>query len=147
VVIHKKVLFCSLSLLYDMSTIFTKIINGEIPCYKIFEDEFTFAFLDLKPHTLGHTLIVPKIEVDHVLDLPEPYYSRIFANAKIIGTAVQKATRCVRIGHIVLGFEVPHFHYHIIPLFEPGDIFPSNAHERDSEEMKEVQKKILANLN
>ena len=73
-------------------TIFSRIIAGEIPCYKIYEDEYIFAFLDIHPHTLGHTLVVPKIEVDHFSDLPEPYYTALFHVAKKISKAIQSAT-------------------------------------------------------
>lgn len=126
-----------------MATIFTKIINGEIPCYKIYEDEYVFAFLDIKPHQLGHTLIVPKIEVDHFADVPEPYYSAVFSAAKKISPAIQKATGARRVGASILGFEVPHFHYHLIPLIEMGDICPDRARERTHEEMQSVHAKIL----
>lgn len=129
-----------------MPTIFTKIIQGEIPCYKIFEDEHTFAFLDIKPHQLGHTLIVPKIETDFFADVAEPYYSAVFKNAQMIAKAIQKATGCPRVGMSVLGFEVPHFHLHLIPLIEMYDIDPRKARERTPEEMKNVHEKILQAL-
>jgi histidine triad (HIT) family protein len=80
-----------------MSSLFTKIINGEIPCFKIYEDEYTFAFLDILPVKAGHTLIVPKIEVDYFVDVPEPYYSAVFHTAKKITPAIQQATGCARV--------------------------------------------------
>ncbi len=130
-----------------MPSIFTKIIRGELSCYKIFEDEYTFAFLDIKPHNLGHTLIVPKIEVGDYKDVPEPYYSAVFQNAKTIGRAIQKATNCLRIGLVVHGMGVPdHFHLHLIPMFEVDDLNTSKAKSRSEEEMKTIQNQILANL-
>ncbi len=128
-------------------SLFSKIINGEIPSYKIFEDDLTFAFLDINPIQLGHTLIVPKIEIDHFLDLDEPYYSRVFQNAKIVGKAIHKATGFKRIGTIVAGFEVPHFHYHLIPINNMADLDPKQAKKRSQEEMLEIQKKIIDILN
>jgi len=130
-----------------MPSIFTKIIRGELPCYKIFEDDYTFAFLDIKPHNLGHTLIVPKIEVGDYKDVPEPYYSAVFQNAKIIGRAIQKATNCLRVGLVVHGMGVPdHFHLHLIPMFQVDDLNTGKAKSRSEEEMKTIQNQILANL-
>lgn len=126
-----------------MPSLFTKIIQGEIPCYKIFEDEHTFAFLDIKPHNLGHTLLVPKIEVDYFIDLEEPYYSAIFLNAKKLAKAIHRATGCKRVGTIIHGWAVPHFHYHLVPMFQIDDLEGHNALERDPESMKLIQEKIL----
>ena len=99
-----------------MATIFSKIIRGEIPCYKVFEDEFTIAFLDIAPIRLGHTLVVPKVEVDYFVDVEDPHYSAVFRTAKHISPAIQKATGVRRIATAVIGLEVPHFHYHLIPI-------------------------------
>jgi len=130
-----------------MPTIFSKIIQGELPCYKIFEDQYTFAFLDIKPHNLGHTLIVPKIEVGDYKDVPEPYYSAVFQNAKTIGRAIQKATGCVRVGLLVHGMGVPdHFHLHLIPMFHVDDLNTDKASSRSEAEMKRIQQQIVANL-
>ena len=130
-----------------MPTIFSKIIQGELPCYKIFEDEYTFAFLDIKPHNLGHTLIVPKIEVGDYKDVPEPYYSAVFQNAKTIGRAIQKATGCVRVGLLVHGMGVPdHFHLHLIPMFHVDDLNTDKASSRSEAEMKRILQQIVANL-
>ena len=128
-------------------TLFTKIIKGEIPSYTIFEDDLTYAFLDINPIQPGHTLIVPKIEVDHFLDLEEPYYSRVFQNAKIIGKAIQKATVAKRIGTIIAGWDVPHFHYHILPINSMADLDHKNAQKRSEAEMLDIQKKITDILN
>ena len=126
-----------------MPTIFSRIIAGEIPCYKVYEDDYVFAFLDIKPHQLGHTLIVPKIEVDSFVDVPEPYYSTVFNVAKKLAPAIQKATGCARVGAVIMGFEVPHFHYHLIPMIEIGDICPDRARPRSEEEMRTIHQKIL----
>lgn len=126
-----------------MASVFTKIINGEIPSYKIYEDEHTYAFLDINPINIGHTLIVPKIEVDYFLDVPEPYYSTVFKNAKFISQAIHKATECKRIGTIIAGWDVPHFHYHLIPMNEFGDLDFKKGKQRSQEEMKEIQNKII----
>ena len=129
-----------------MPSIVTKIINGEIPCYKIYEDEHTFAFLARDQINLGHTLIVPKVEIDYFIDVPEPFYSAVFKTAKPIAKAVHDATGCKRVGAIIAGFEVPHFHYHIVPLFELHDLDFKRAVVRSGEEMKSVQEKIIAYL-
>jgi histidine triad (HIT) family protein len=130
-----------------MPTLFTKIIQGQIPSYKIFEDEHTFAFLDIQPHNLGHTLLVPKIEVGDYRDVPEPYYSAVFNNAKSLGRAIEKATGCERVGLIVHGMGVPdHFHLHLIPMFSADDLNPAKAQERNSEDMKQVQNHIIQEL-
>lgn len=84
-----------------MPSIFSRIIVGEIPCYKIYEDDHTFAFLDIFPYQLGHLLIVPKIEVDHFFDLPEPYYTALFQTAKILAPALQQATKSIRVGMVL----------------------------------------------
>ncbi len=129
-----------------MSSLFSKIIKGEIPSFKIYEDEYTFAFLDINPINLGHTLIVPKVEFDHFLDVPEPHYSAVFKTATPIGRAIMKATSCQRIGSVILGFDVPHFHYHVVPLWNSSDISFSKAGPRETHEMEKMQKSILDNL-
>jgi histidine triad (HIT) family protein len=128
-----------------MSTIFTKIINGEIPSYKIYEDDYTYSFLDIKPFHLGHTLVVSKIEVDYFVDVPEPYYSAVFQTAKKIAPAIQKATKTERIGTLIEGLEVPHFHYHLIPIKEEnGFIVPRKSFGQ--QEYEEIAKKIRSYL-
>lgn len=126
-----------------MASIFTKIINGELPCYKIFEDDYTFAFLDKNPMNIGHTLVVPKIEIDYFVDVPEPYYSSVFINSKKIAKAIHEATGCKRVGTVIAGWDVPHFHYHLIPMHDYGDLDPSKAKRLPDEEMKNIQKKIV----
>lgn len=129
-----------------MASIFTKIICGEIPSFKIYEDEHSFAFLDINPMQLGHTLIVPKVEVDHFLDLPEPHYSALFRAAKTVSRAIQDATKCKRIGTMILGWDVPHVHVHLVPMWKMGDMDLRLAHKRSPEEMKTTQEKIVAKL-
>jgi histidine triad (HIT) family protein len=129
-----------------MASIFSKIIRGEIPSFKIYEDEYVFAFLDIRPIHLGHTLVVPKLEVDHFFDVPEPHYSAVFQAAKKIGLAIQEVTGCPRVGTTILGFEVPHAHYHLVPMWGPSDLSFSLAKPRSSDEMKDVQQKIVAAL-
>ncbi|MGB6151387.1 MAG: HIT family protein [Pricia sp.] len=99
-----------------MASIFTKIINGEIPSYKIAEDDDFFAFLDINPNTRGHTLCIPKKEVDKVMDLDEETYMGLMAFSRKIGKAIEAAIDCKRVGMTVIGLEVPHVHVHLIPL-------------------------------
>ncbi|MBT6326379.1 MAG: HIT family protein [Bdellovibrionales bacterium] len=129
-----------------MGSIFTKIINKELPCYKIHEDEYTLSFLSTQPIQLGHTLVIPKIEVDHFLDTPEPYYTQIFTNAKFIGKAIQTAANSPRIATSIQGWEVPHCHYHLIPSWGPKDSEFKYAKERMEKEMKDIQQRIISEL-
>lgn len=99
-----------------MASIFTKIINGDIPCYKIAEDDRFFAFLDINPNAKGHTLCVPKKEVDKITDLDESTYMGLMAFSRKIGIAIESAIPCKRVGMTVIGLEVPHVHVHLIPL-------------------------------
>ena len=99
-----------------MSSIFTKIINGDIPCYKIAENEDYFAFLDINPNARGHTLCVPKKEVDKIMDLDEATYMGLMAFCRSVGRAIEAAVPCDRVGISVIGLEVPHVHVHLIPL-------------------------------
>ncbi len=99
-----------------------------MPSFKLYEDEYTYAFLDIFPQRPGHTLIVPKVEVDHFSDVPEPYYSSIFQTAKKLSKALEKATGCTRVSTTFLGFEIPHCHYHLIPTDSESDM---NYKKRD----------------
>lgn len=99
-----------------MPSIFTQIINGKIPCYKIAEDAEHFAFLDINPNAEGHTLCVPKKEVDKVLDMDEAAYLKLMAFSRKVGKAIETAIPCKRIGFSIVGLEVPHVHVHLIPL-------------------------------
>ena len=127
-------------------SLFTRIIAGEIPSYKIYEDELTYAFLAKEQVKEGHTLIVPKVDVDYFLDVPEPYYAAVFQAAKKVGRAVHKATDCKRVGTAILGWDVPHFHYHLIPMWGAKDLDFEQAKELTQERYQEIQKKIQAHL-
>ncbi len=129
-----------------MSTLFTRIIAQEIPSYKIYEDEYVYAFLDISPLKLGHTLIVPKIEVDHFSDIPEPYYSALFRVAKLLSKAIEKATGCKRICTMFVWYEIPHAHYHLIPTDDIYDLDPSHAKKGDPKDLQNMQEKILEQL-
>ncbi|HEY8279257.1 MAG TPA: HIT family protein [Bdellovibrionota bacterium] len=129
-----------------MASVFTKIIEGKLPSYKIFENEFCLAFLSIDPIHAGHTLIVPKVEIDHFVDVKDPYYSAVFAAAQTIGRAIHAATGCKRVGMAVQGFEVPHFHLHLIPLWETEDFDFRKAKRLPDAEMKAIQEKIVARL-
>ena len=128
-----------------MPTLFSKIIDGQLDSYKIYEDDFTFALLDIFPYQKGHTLIVPKIEVDYFVDVPEPFYSAVFKTAQKISPAIQKATNCLRVGMMVQGVEVPHFHLHLIPMFENRQ-FLGKKMKPNALEMRETQAAILKYL-
>jgi histidine triad (HIT) family protein len=128
-------------------TIFSKIINGEIPSYKIAENDKFFAFLDINPLVEGHTLVVPKVEVDKFLDMPEDYLSEILVFAKPIAAAIEKVIPCRRCGLSVIGLEVPHAHLHLIPINNMDDInFTRKKLSPSKEELKNTQEKILKAL-
>ena len=99
-----------------MASIFTKIINGEIPCYKVAEDENYLAFLDINPLQKGHVLVIPKLETDYIFDLEEPVLSGLFVFAQKVAKAIKATIPCERIGVTVIGLEVPHAHVHLIPI-------------------------------
>jgi histidine triad (HIT) family protein len=103
-------------------SIFSRIINGEIPCHKVYEDDKTLAFLDLHPITLGHTLVVPKIQVDHLWDLPDEYYVALREAVKKVGFHIREVLGCQRVGVIVEGLEVPHVHVKLVPIYKTGDL-------------------------
>lgn len=127
-----------------MASIFTRIINGEIPCYKIAEDAHYFAFLDIRPISKGHTLVVPKKEVDYIFDLDEDTYLGLHLFAKKVAFAVQKVVPCVRVATLVIGLEVPHCHIHIVPFSRMSDIRLDKFIELSPAEMQEVADKIAA---
>ncbi|HSN08740.1 MAG TPA: HIT family protein [Hanamia sp.] len=128
-------------------TIFSKIIKGEIPSYKIAENEKFFAFLDINPLVEGHTLVVPKVEVDKFMEMPNDYLSEILLFAKPIAAAIEKAIPCKRCGLSVIGLEVPHAHLHLIPLNHMDDInFTRKKLSPTKEELMNTQEKILREL-
>lgn len=128
-------------------TIFSKIIAGEIPAYKIAENEKFFAFLDVFPLREGHVLVVPKLEVDKLFDLPDNYLQEILLFAKPIACAIEKAVDCNRCGISVIGLEVPHAHVHLVPINSVNDLnFVQPKPQASAESLKKVQEKILAHL-
>ena len=130
-----------------MATIFTRIIQGEIPSYKCAEDENFYAFLDINPIKKGHTLVVPKKEVDSLFDLPDDLLGKMQIFAKKVALAIQKAFPCRKVGQAVLGLEVNHAHIHLIPLEKEGDMIFSNPKLKfTEEEFREIAQKILANF-
>jgi histidine triad (HIT) family protein len=128
-------------------TIFSKIIAGEIPSYKIAEDEYFFAFLDIFPLVKGHVLVIPKIETDKFFDLPATYLDGILSFARPIAHAIEKAFDCNRCGISVVGLEVPHAHVHLLPINSADDLnFMRGKLKLSPEELKAVQDAILAHL-
>lgn len=129
-------------------TIFSKIINGEIPCYKIKEDENFIAFLDVFPLVKGHVLVVPKIEVDKMFDLPKNLLAEILLFAAPISKAIEKSFACKRCGISIIGLEVPHAHMHLVPMNTAEDLnFTKEKLQVSVKEMQEIQKLILGNIS
>lgn len=129
-----------------MSTIFTKIIEGEIPSFKVYEDDLVCAFLDAFPQQKWHTLIIPKVEVDHFSDVSEPYFSRIFTVAQTLSKALSDATGAKRISLRIEGFEVPHCHIHLIPTNSASDAEFHKTERAPDESLAAMQKRILESL-
>lgn len=130
-----------------MGTIFTKIINGQISCYKIAEDENYFAFLDINPLAKGHTLVVPKEENDYIFDLNDETLSGLMLFAKKVAKAIDKSVVCKRVGVAVIGLEVAHTHVHLVPLKDVASLnFANPKLQLSKDEFKVIQKKIVENL-
>ncbi|HMP89735.1 MAG TPA: HIT family protein [Kiritimatiellia bacterium] len=129
-----------------MSTIFTKIIRGEIPCHKIAENDRYFAFLDIRPIRPGHTLVVPKVETDYIFDLDDDVLGGIMNFSRPIAKALEKSVPCARVGIIVAGLEVPHAHVHLVPFNAIGDLSFANARPETQEHLAEVANRIRGNL-
>ncbi|MDA9261763.1 HIT family protein [Flavobacteriales bacterium] len=126
-----------------MASIFTKIINGEIPCYKIAESDKFLAFLDINPLVKGHTLVIPKQEVDYIFDIEDSALAEMMLFAKRVALKVEKAIPCKRIGVSIIGLEVPHAHIHLVPMDSANDLnFTQPKLSLSKEEMEEVHKKI-----
>jgi histidine triad (HIT) family protein len=135
------------SKIFGGMTIFSKIIAGEIPSYKIAENEKFFAFLDIFPLREGHVLVVPKTEVDNLFDLPAEYLSEMLLFAQPIAKAIEKAFNCNRCGISVIGLEVPHAHIHLVPINSANDLNFTQAKPKASDEsLKKVQEKIMSCL-
>ena len=129
-----------------MSSIFTKIVNGEIPCYKIAEDENYLAFLDVNPNAKGHTLCIPKQEINKIFDMEEEHYLGLMKFSRKVAKAVEKSVECKRIGVAVVGLEVPHVHVHLIPLQDMDDMRFQRKTSLSPDEFQELAKQIALNL-
>jgi len=129
-----------------MSSVFTKIVNGEIPCYKIAETDDFLAFLDVNPNVMGHTLCIPKKEVDKIFDLDETTYNGLMSFSRKVAIAVEKTIDCKRVGVSVIGLEVPHVHVHLIPLNTMEDARFINKASLTPEEFQAIAKAIRDNL-
>jgi histidine triad (HIT) family protein len=113
--------------MWPMASIFSRIVAGEIPCHRVFEDERTLAFLDIRPSTSGHTLVIPKVEVDHLFDLDDADYAAVWATTREVAHAIEVVTGAERVAVIVAGFEVPHAHVHLIPAQSMSDVHLGSA--------------------
>ncbi len=130
-----------------MATLFSKIIAGEIPCYKVGETENCFAFLDISPLAKGHTLVIPKKEIDYIFDLEDDLLSELNIFAKTIAKAIQKAFPCPKVGLAVVGLEVPHAHIHLVPINSVGDLdFKLPKLSLSKEEFEEIADRIKSKL-
>ena len=130
-----------------MSTIFTKIVNGELPSYKVAENEKFLAFLDINPLARGHTLVIPKKEVDYIFDIEDELYKELFAFAKKVGRAIDKAIPCERVGITVIGLEIAHAHIHLIPINSIYDMdFKQPKLKLSEQEFEDISNKIRNNV-
>ena len=129
-----------------MASIFTKIVNGEIPCYKVAETDDFLAFLDVNPNAKGHTLCIPKKEVDKILDLDEATYNGLMSFSRKVGIALEKTVDCKRVGITVIGLEVPHVHVHLIPLNSMEDARFTTKQSMNKEEFEAIAEAIGKNL-
>ncbi len=130
-----------------MASIFTKIVNGEIPAYKVAEDENYFAFLDIFPVAKGHVLVIPKKEVDYLFDLDDELYTGLQLFAKKVAAGLKKAIPCEKVGVLVLGLEVPHAHIHLVPMQNEGDLLNfSDKKKFTPDEFEEIAKLISKNI-
>jgi histidine triad (HIT) family protein len=130
-----------------MPSIFSKILSGEIPSYKIAEDQDHYAFLDIRPLQKGHTLVIPKMEIDYIFDLDDKVLSSLMVFSKRVAKAVEASISCKRVGVAVIGLEVPHVHIHLVPLQTVGDInFTKPPVLVDSDEMESIAHKIQSNF-
>lgn len=129
-----------------MDTIFTKIINKEVPCHLVLENDVAISFMDINPIARGHVLVVPKIQVDYLFDLDKNTYSQLFDFAKLIAEGLKKTIDCKKIGLTVLGLEVPHAHIHLIPINHINDMDFSNKISISSIDLEKLSKKISKNI-
>ena len=131
-----------------MATVFTKIVLGEIPAYKVAEDENYLAFLDISPIVKGHVLVIPKKEVDYIFDLDDPLFTGLHLFAKNVAVGLKKAIACKKVGVLVLGLEVPHAHIHLIPMQSEADVLNfSKKLNLSKEEFEEIRERISKNIS
>jgi histidine triad (HIT) family protein len=127
-----------------MSSLFSKIISGEIPAYKIYEDDVVCAFLDINPMQKGHTLVVPKVEVDDFLKLDEEMFDRVMHRVRYVAQVIKGKFNCNRVCMLVEGYAIPHAHMHLIPTNHPNDFDKKNIYQATEEELKEVQALLIS---
>ncbi len=127
-----------------MPSLFTRIVSGEVPCHKILENEKFLAFLDVRPINPGHTLVIPKQEVDYIFDLEDDLLGELVKFAKKAAIPIRKAMPCRKVGMMVAGLEVPHVHIHLVPIFEVGDLNFAKARSASNEELAAAAEKIRA---
>ena len=127
-----------------MATIFSKIVAGEIPCYKVFETDRCLAFLDINPVVRGHVLCIPKQEVDYIFDLDDDLFCELHLFAKRVAKGLKKACPCIKFGEAVVGIDVPHTHIHLMPLNKPGDLNFAHHVEMSADELRELAARIGA---
>jgi histidine triad (HIT) family protein len=129
-----------------MASIFSKIIAGEAPAYKLWEDDEFLAFLDINPVNPGHTLLIPKIEIDYLFDLPEPLYQRAWQHVRWLSPKIRSAMQCRKIGVAVEGFSVAHAHIHLIPVNAHGELSPHRSRAASVSELLDTQQRILLEI-
>ncbi|HOY97247.1 MAG TPA: HIT family protein [Catalimonadaceae bacterium] len=130
-----------------MASIFRRIIQGEIPCYKVSEDDQHLAFLDINPVALGHVLVVPKSETDYIFDITDPAYQELWVFARKVAVGLKKAVPCLKVGVTVIGLEVPHAHIHLVPMQNMSDMnFSRTKLTPSKEELETIQKLIAQHL-
>jgi len=129
-----------------MPSLFTKIINGEIPCHKIMENDRYLAFLDIRPINPGHTLCIPKEEIDYIFDVDDAQIGGLMIFAKKVAKVIEQSVECKRIGVMVAGLEVPHAHIHLVPMHDLGDLNFANCKDTPQEELAKMAEKITANV-
>ena len=129
-----------------MASLFTRIIEGEIPCHKVYEDDRSLAFLDIRPLNPGHTLVIPKPEVDYLFDVDDELLQHLILVSKRVARAIDRAVTCERVGVIVAGLEVPHAHIHLVPINGIGDIDFARAKEAENDALAATAERIRAEL-
>ena len=129
-----------------MASIFSRIVAGEIPCYKVAETEDCLAFLDIDPVVRGHVLCIPKKEVDYIFDLDDELYTRLHFFARTVAKALKEVCPCIKVGEAVVGVDVPHAHIHLIPLNQPGDMDFSHHIKMTTEEFQALAQEIAAHI-